>query len=130
MKWLVDEGLPKPLVAWLRRQGHDVLDVAATELRGSPDEVLWRIGADEGRIIITLDIGLVPAQSPPLAPGAILLRPPHWYGRDALVRMVQAALAGMPPDALLGCLTVIQPGRVRQRALSSSVGRTLGPRGW
>lgn len=109
---------------------HDVLNVAASQWRGSPDHVLWRIAADEGRIIITLDVGFVPAQSPPLPPGAILLRPLHWYGRDAVVRMVQAALADVPPDALLGYLTVVQPGRVRQRALSSAAGSSLGPADW
>lgn len=126
MRWVADQGVPKLVVAWLRGQGHDVLEVAVSPLRGSPDRVLWQVAAEEQRLVITRDIGFVPAQSPPLPPGVILIRAPHWFRAGDLSRLVKSALADMPLGSLLGFLTVIQPGRVRQRALSSVTGRHLG----
>ena len=123
MRWLIDEGMPKRLVQWLRDQGHDVLDVADSDLRGSSDGVLWRVAAEQQRLIVTRDIGFVPAQSPPLPVGAIVVRAPHWFEAEGLDLLVQNALAYLSLHSLVGCLTVIQPGRVRQRALRSVVDR-------
>jgi hypothetical protein len=39
MQWLVDEGLPKIFIEWLRQRGNDVLDIASSEWRGEGDDV-------------------------------------------------------------------------------------------
>ncbi|MBM4034021.1 MAG: hypothetical protein FJ291_19895 [Planctomycetes bacterium] len=43
MRWLIDEGVPKAVVEWFAGRGDDALDVAASDLRGSPDVRLWRL---------------------------------------------------------------------------------------
>ena len=47
MRFLIDENLPYSLIRFLQDSGHDVLDIAASPLRGSPDEKLWKLAARE-----------------------------------------------------------------------------------
>jgi len=121
MHWLTDEGIPKSLAAWLRDRGDDVLHVAASDLRGSDDDVLWRVAAAEQRIILTRDKGFIPAKAAVLPAGVVLIRVPDRCLAEAIRRLVQEGLTSVPPDSLLGTLTVIRAGRVRQRKLTSVV---------
>lgn len=54
MRILVDENFPRPIVRWLRDQGHDVL-WAAVDLSGWQDLQLLEIAEEQGRILFTLD---------------------------------------------------------------------------
>lgn len=119
MRWLIDEGLPKALVEWLAERGHDVLDVAASSLRGSTDNDLWCAAARQNRTVLTRDVGFVPPYVEPAPPGVVLVRAPDTWRADAILRLVQDGLARIGPEALAGSMTVIQPGRVRQRPLAS-----------
>ena len=53
MRFLIDENLPYSLIRFLQDSGHDVLDIAASPLRGSPDEKLWKLAAREKRVLVT-----------------------------------------------------------------------------
>ena len=76
MRFLVDENLPIEVADILRRGDHDVLHVSQSGHRGASDQQLWRLAADEGRIIVTrdLDFPLPGTQRPP---GLILVRVPN-----------------------------------------------------
>jgi hypothetical protein len=119
MRWLIDEGLPKVLVDWLVGEGHDVLDIAASDLRGSSDKHLWHIAAQQDRLIITRDVGFVPDVVGASPPGLVLVRAPHTYLAGAILHLVQDGLARAPASTLTGSLTVNRPGPVRQRPLAS-----------
>lgn len=54
MRILVDENFPRPIVRWLREQGHDVLWVTA-EMRGEQDPRLLEMAEELGRIFFTVD---------------------------------------------------------------------------
>ena len=54
---LVDENIPRITVAWLREQGHDVLDIRGTKSQGIDDPLLWRKALAENRLLITTDRG-------------------------------------------------------------------------
>ena len=122
MRWLVDEGLPKVLVDWLVSRGEDVLDVAATPLQGSDDCDLWRIAGEEGRLVVTRDLGFMLPEVRPSPLGVVLVRTPDMCRADAILRLVQAGLSGLQEASLCGHVTVITPGRVRQRRLRSLEG--------
>jgi predicted nuclease of predicted toxin-antitoxin system len=123
MRWLVDEGTPKLLVDWLIERGDDVLDVAASPLRGSTDRLLWRVAATEERTVLTRDVGFVwQGETTPLE-GVVLVRAPDDFRAEALVRLIRHALSSVPQESLRGALTVIQPGRVRQHRLGAVMRR-------
>ncbi|NQT53568.1 DUF5615 family PIN-like protein [bacterium] len=128
MRWLIDEGLPKALVGWLVGRGDDVLDVAATPLRGSSDIELWAVAAQQARAVMTRDLGFVPPRSGVLPPAVVFLRAPHTYGAMALLRLAQEGLAEVAAESLCGNLTVIQPGHVRQRKLAGLTTRVASMR--
>ena len=119
MRWLIDEGVPKAVVDWLTGRGEDVLDVAACELRGSPDVTLWRIAGRQGRIVVTRDLGFVLPRVVPRPPGVVLIRVPNTFHALAILRLFQEGLARALPESLTGHITVLRPGRVRQRPLSA-----------
>lgn len=117
MRWLVDEGMPKRLVDWLRDRGDDVLDVADSPHRSQSDRFLRQLAGREQRVAITRDLGFLGTRSSALLPGVVLLRVPYdWRARD-ITRLVQDSLERMGCEELVGCVTVIQPGQVRQRRL-------------
>jgi uncharacterized protein with PIN domain len=75
MQILADENIDRPIVAWLRGQGHDVVE-AATAAPEAADADLIAMSRREGRILITFDrdIGrLVQSDAAP-HPGGVYLR--------------------------------------------------------
>ncbi len=117
MRWLIDEGIPKAIVDWLASRGDDVLDVAASELRGSPDAALWRIAGAQGRVVVTRDLGFVLPRVTPPPLGLVLIRVPNTFHALAIFRLFQEGLAHAVPESLAGQITVLRPGRVRQRPM-------------
>ena len=124
MRWLIDEGIPKAIVDWLVSRGDDVLDVAASALRGSPDSALWRIAGAQGRVVVTRDLGFMLPRVTPAPPGVVLIRAPNTFHALAIVRLFQEGLARALPESVPGHITVLRPGRIRQRPMST---RALGP---
>lgn len=52
---LTDENVHPEVVAWLRAQGFDVLDVCDEGLQGSTDRVLLQRAVAESRVVVTHD---------------------------------------------------------------------------
>jgi len=117
MRWLVDEGIPKYLVDWLRERGDDVLDVAVSAHRSQSDSFLCRLAGREQRVVITRDLGFLGTGLSASPRGVILLRVPHHWRAADIARLVQDSLRRMECEDLVGYVTVIEPGRVRQRRL-------------
>jgi len=75
MRILADENVDRPIVVWLREQGHDVVE-AAVVAQEAADAHLIAMSRCEGRILISFerDIGrLVQSDSAP-HPGVVYLR--------------------------------------------------------
>lgn len=118
MHWLVDENIPKGVVAWLRERGDDVLDVADSACAGTADQDLWVLAGRSGRLVITRDLGFLWPPVAPSPPGIVIVRvPDHWRGK-AITAVVRRSLDPLRPEALVGHVTVVAPGQVRQRPLS------------
>jgi predicted nuclease of predicted toxin-antitoxin system len=114
MRWLVDENLPKDIVTWLRSRDDDVLDVADSPDRGSSDRDLWQLAGNEGRTIITRDLGFLHWPLRPTPPGIVMVRVPEAWRVPSIVRMVAAELGSLEVDELIGHVTVVEPGGIRQ----------------
>jgi len=75
MRILADENVDRPIVVWLREQGHDVTEATVVAPEAS-DADLIAMSRGEGRVLMTLDraIGrLVQSDSAP-HPGVVYLR--------------------------------------------------------
>lgn len=75
MKLLADENIDRPIVAWLREEGHDVLWVPESHV-SEADRILVDIARKEERIILTydLDFGEILFREQIMCEGVILLR--------------------------------------------------------
>lgn len=114
MNLLCDEGVDRPIVERLRREGHDVLYVAELE-PGIPDgEVLRRANANNA-LLVTLDkdFGELVFRLGQLSTGVLLIRLPGITSAQR-AEIVSDVIRAHAPD-LAGAFSVISPGRVRIR---------------
>ena len=58
MRFLLDENLPRSAARVLRDAGHEVVAVVESPLRGKKDPELLRACNEDGRIFVTLDVGI------------------------------------------------------------------------
>jgi len=113
LRFLVDENLPLGIIEYLRSVNHDVLDVAASDFRGSSDKSLWAKAASEKRIIITRDLDYpIPWLRPPPF-GVILVRLPSNFKATVIVRIFKEAFAKIDLERLKNKVAVISPAKIR-----------------
>jgi predicted nuclease of predicted toxin-antitoxin system len=114
MKFLADESVDLPIVAHLRRQGHQVWYVAEME-PGISDETVLQLAYRENALLLTADkdFGELVFRWRRLSSGVILLR---LAGLPALrkAEIVVAAIA-QHAEGLVAAFTVISKGTVRIR---------------
>jgi len=75
MRILADENIDRPIVVWLREQGHDVVE-ATTAAPEAADAALIAMSRREGRVLMTFDrdiCRLIQSESAP-HPGVVYLR--------------------------------------------------------
>ena len=118
MRFLVDENLPGAIAQALAEAGHDVLDIAVSSHRGSADHALWKLAADEARILVTRDRDFPLRGAATRPPGMVLLRPADGMKTADVSRLFEAGIASVGVASLPDHVTVIEPGRVRQRPYS------------
>jgi len=115
MRILADENIDRPIVAWLREQGHDVVD-AATVAPEAADSELIAMSRRAGRVMMTFDrdIGrLVQTESAP-HPGVVYLRlrgegPRLWAAFKRTWPLIEPRIDGH--------LVTVKNEQVRQRPL-------------
>ncbi len=116
MRFLANENFPGAAVAALKATGHDVvwIRIAAP---GAADRDVLALAAREERILLTFDkdfCELARGAALPRTCGIVLLRMPMPKPDEVGERLV--ALIGARDD-WAGCLSVVEPGRVRMRPL-------------
>jgi predicted nuclease of predicted toxin-antitoxin system len=116
LRFLVDENVPVEIGIILESAGHDTLIVRRSPLVGSSDRVLWARAVKDERIIVTRnhDFPLVGVVG---KPGGIVLLRPVSNKPSAVVGLFRNFWAEADPRSLPGHIVVLQPGRVRSRAL-------------
>jgi hypothetical protein len=116
MRFLANENFPGAAVAALEAAGHDVVWVRIAAPGATDPEVLARAAREE-RILLTFDKDfgeLAKGSALPPACGVILLRVPMPGPGDVGDRLADLITAR---DDWAGYFSVIEPGRVRMRAL-------------
>jgi predicted nuclease of predicted toxin-antitoxin system len=115
LKLKLDENIGLRGVELLSGAGHDVATVRDQQLEGASDDVLFRVCAEEGRTLVTLDHDF----------GEILRFPPESSAGIVILelgpRATLASMHGRLGDFLalaetrspVGELWIVQPGRVR-----------------
>lgn len=113
MRFLVDENLPFEIIEYLQSINHDVFDVAASDIRGSSDKVLWSKAAEEKRIIITRDLDYPIPRLKPAPFGVIIIRVPSDFKATIIARIFKEAVAKVELEKLKNKVAVISPGKIR-----------------
>lgn len=73
MKLIVDENLPRRLVAWLKAKGSDAVHVADLGLLGADDAAVWQASLERGALIVSRDADFVERATRSVAGGTIRL---------------------------------------------------------
>lgn len=116
MRFKIDENLPSEVVDLLREAGHDAVSVLDQGFKGSSDEEVAQVAADEGRALITLDLDFsdIRAYPPPDYAGLIVLRP-----RDSnkyhLLNLLTRLLPVLEEEAVVRALWIVEDDRLRIR---------------
>ena len=119
MKFLIDNALSPTVGALLQQAGHDVVHVRDRGLHAAEDHVLFRLAADEDRVLVSADtdFGTLLALRGENRPSVILFR----HGTDHRPAIqAEILLANLPTlsEAILeGALVSLEPTRVRIRRL-------------
>ena len=116
MRWLADECVAAPLVAFLRSSGHDVLYVAESAA-GMNDSDVIALALRERRLLLTEDKDYSDHvfRHERAVPGVVLMRVEFENPVRKTLRL-EAAIARYGEE-LFGRYTVIEEGRLRSRRL-------------
>lgn len=115
MKIKIDENIGHRGADLLKVGGHDVMTVREQELQGASDETLFKVCADEGRILITLDhdFGQVLRFPPEQSAGLVVLEPGVRVSIQSLLDRLQDFLSLAEVQSPTGALWIVEPGRIR-----------------
>lgn len=111
---LFDQNVPLASVHRIHRAGHDVLRIEA----GESDLVVLEEARSEARIVVTYDRDfgfLVFRTRAPIPPGIVYFRSQPIAPESTALDLL--AIMDTPGVVLEGWLTVVEPGRIRQRPL-------------
>ncbi len=119
MRILADENVDRPIVHWLREQGHDVIE-ASVVAREAPDVELIEMSRRDDRLFITFDrdIGSIMRADPAPHPGIIYLRLRGGSGPE-MWEAFKRVWPSIEPNAAQHFLTV-RNHQVRSRRLPIS----------
>ena len=116
MNLKLDENLSRHLKDVLLAAGHDSLTVEDEGLLSHPDTDVAAAARAEGRILFTLDLDFsdIRQYPPGTHPGIVLFRPAG-LGVLEVNRFVEAFVLANDLAEFVGCLIVVEPGRIRIR---------------
>ncbi|MFL5277414.1 MAG: DUF5615 family PIN-like protein [Myxococcales bacterium] len=113
--FLVDECLPVEVTRAIRDRGLDAADIIERNLRGLADAAVWALAAAEDRILVTRDLDFPLRDVLPRPPGLVLIRSSSDSTADQLGGLAARLLESLASSELVGRITVVSPGRYRQR---------------
>lgn len=118
-RFLIDEDSPKGLARLLQSHGHDAIHVVDAGLSGYKDPQIAVWAKEQGRIIITRDLGFGNLLKFPLGtlPGVVLLRVSEECLASEIIDLVARFLPIIEQDELQlqGALVVLEPSQFRVR---------------
>jgi predicted nuclease of predicted toxin-antitoxin system len=112
---MIDENLPIELVDELRAFGHEVDHVKTMSLAGHHDPDIWLVAQEEGRLLVTQDVGFGDARRLEAGShfGFALVRLDQ--NRSGIIKRMREIFASETIDAWSGCIVVVTEHKVRVR---------------
>lgn len=116
MKFKVDENLPNTVAGILEDAGHNAATVHDEGLQGAPDPQIVEAILEEGRALLTLDVGFGDIRSYPPEDykGIILLRLER-HDMEHVEAIVGRIASSLVEEDVVGKLWVVDESRVRIR---------------
>lgn len=117
MQFKIDENLPVEAAGILRRAGYDALTVFDQRLSGENDPQIAVICREEGRIIISLDLGFADIRSyPPKNQAGIIVLRLKKQDRASVLKMLKRVVEILPEMTPEHRLWIVEEGRIRVRS--------------
>jgi predicted nuclease of predicted toxin-antitoxin system len=115
MKIRLDENIGRRGVDLLTTAGHDVVTVRDQNLQGVRDEVVFKVCADEDRVLVTSDhdFGQVLRFPADQSAGLVILELGARVTPRSLLDRLRDFLALVETQSPVGALWIVEPGRVR-----------------
>ena len=119
MKWLVDNALSPVFAECLRQAGHDATHLRDYGLQNAADEVVFKLAADEGRVLVSADtdFGTLLALRSETRPSVVLFRRQSPRRTKEQVLVLLDCLPRVQNALEKGAIVVLEETRLRVRTL-------------
>ena len=115
MRFKLDENLGRSALAAFEAAGHDVSSIHLQALDGAPDERVFTVCRNEGRVLVTCDLDVANplVYDPRTGAGVAVLRLPRSPGPSDVRALVEVLLDALEHHNIAGGLWVVRHDRVR-----------------
>jgi predicted nuclease of predicted toxin-antitoxin system len=115
MKLKLDENLSRSVAELCCTAGHDVATVRDQGLHGAPDERVFEVSAQKGRVLVTLDrdLGQVLRFPPDQGAGVVVIDIGPRASHRGLLDRTRELLTMLETRSPERALWIVEPGRVR-----------------
>ena len=116
MRFLADESVYVAIVRALRDLGHDVVDLKEKKVYGVPDDEVFQLAVEQGRILVTMDLdfGNILLYPPGTHPGIIVLKL-FELTVDGATNILRDFIQKTDESQIAKALVIVEPHRVRFR---------------
>jgi predicted nuclease of predicted toxin-antitoxin system len=119
VRFLVDNALSPDVATELTRDGHDAVHVRELGMQAASDAEIFDYAGAEQRVVVSADtdFGTLLADRKQTSPSVILFRHGSQHRPSDQVELIRANLPKLLSALENGSIVVIQPDRIRIRAL-------------
>ncbi len=115
LKFVIDEDLPYSTGDLLQKQGHEIIDIKDSELRGSDDREVYNFAQKEEAILLTGDKGFgnilwFPSN---LHFGIVIAHFPNEMSSEEMNKQISKEFKSLSKKDFMGNLIILEPGRIR-----------------
>ncbi len=117
LKFVIDEDIPYSTGRELKKQGHEVIDIKNSKIRGSDDEKVYNFTQKERAILLTgdKDFGNILWFPSGRHFGIVIAHFPNEISSQEMTAQIVNELKKLSREDLQGNLIILEPGRIRIR---------------